>query len=194
MHAKGSISFGGVGFGAVVVDMQTDDGHKYHFSGYYANTSPEGAYGTDFEGDFQGLSHILGSCAFEIAAGGLGPGGAEISFWDLHGGIGTLAGYVFGGGIQFGIGGGTWSDEEYQQSKTKLDKSIPAGKKKKGVTLDDLAWLLLIVDNKINMLIENAGLGDKLAALADELHGPTEALRAAVEANQPTKEKKKDNG
>jgi hypothetical protein len=114
MHAKASVTFGGVGFGAVTIDMTTDDGHKYHFSGYYGNTSPGVGYGTDFEGDFGGLDHILGSCAFEIAAGGLGPGGAEISFWDLHGGIGTLAGYVFGGSIQFGIGGGTWSDEEWQ--------------------------------------------------------------------------------
>jgi hypothetical protein len=63
-------------------------------------------------------------------------------------------------------------------------------KKKKGVTLDDLFWLLLTINQKINMLAENAGLGDKLEALAQQLHAPTEALRAAVEANQPTQENK----
>lgn len=49
--------------------------------------------------------------------------------------------------------------------------------------------VLLVLNHKLNLLIEHEGLGDKLEALAETLHGPTEALRQAVEANQLKKEK-----
>lgn len=115
MHAKGSVTFGGIfGGGAIVCNLTTDDGHKYHFAGGvgYAG-SPTGGYGVNFEGEFPGLNHILGSCAVEVAEGALGPGGAQLTFFDLHGQIGTLVGYVFGGGAAFGIGGGSWTDAEH---------------------------------------------------------------------------------
>ena len=116
MHAKGSVSFGGAaGGGAIVCDITTDDGHKYHFVGGIGYIgSPTGGYGTTLEGDFPGLSHILGGCAVEVLAGSMGPGGIQMTFFDLHGQIGTLVGYVFGGGAAFGMGGGTWTDAEHQ--------------------------------------------------------------------------------
>jgi len=43
---------------------------------------------------------------------------------------------------------------------------------------------LTVIDKKVNLLVENAGMGDKLEALAQQLHGPTEALKAAVAAQQ----------
>lgn len=42
------------------------------------------------------------------------------------------------------------------------------------------------INHKLNMLIENAGMGDKLRALTEELRGPTDSLQDAVERNQPT--------
>lgn len=114
MEATGSVTFGGVGFAAMTADITTADGHKYHFVGYFADIgTPQIGYGTTFSGDFPGLSHIEGSCAVEVAAGSGGPGFAQITWFDLHGQIGTLTGQIFGGGFDIGIGGGTWSDEEW---------------------------------------------------------------------------------
>jgi len=53
------------------------------------------------------------------------------------------------------------------------------------ITLDDLAWLLIRMNKKLNMLVVAQGMEDKLNALREQLAGPTEALRQAVEANQP---------
>lgn len=53
------------------------------------------------------------------------------------------------------------------------------------ITLVDLAWLLLRINKKLNLLVENAGLKDELEAMRLELKGSTEALAAAVQANQP---------
>lgn len=115
MEATGSVQFGGAaGFGAVTADIQTEDGHKYHFKGFLGEIgTPTGGYGTTFSGDFPGLSHIEGSCAVEVSTASLGPGYAQITWFDLHGQIGTLVGYVFGGGFAVGIGGGSWNDEEW---------------------------------------------------------------------------------
>jgi hypothetical protein len=114
MHATGSLTFGGAGFGGVVADITTDDGHKYHFKGYFGSIgTPIVGYGTNFSGEFPGLSHIEGSCAFETVAFGEGPGGLQITWFDMHGQIGTLTGYIFGGGADFAMGGGTWDDEEW---------------------------------------------------------------------------------
>lgn len=121
MHAKGKVSYGGVLGAALVADIETDDGRKYHFAGGYGFVgSPEGGYGY-LEGDFPGLDHIEGSCAFETVAGNFGPGGLQITFFDLHGTIGTLAGYTFGGGIGFGMGGGSWTDEAAAVEKDDAD-------------------------------------------------------------------------
>lgn len=53
------------------------------------------------------------------------------------------------------------------------------------VTSSDVLHQLNAIDRKLNLLVEHAGLGDKLDALREELRGPTESLEAAVEANQP---------
>lgn len=106
MHAKGTITIGGVAFGAVTVDMETDDGHKYHFSGYYADAGVGVGVCDDAEGDFPGLSHITGGCFLEVAAV---PGGMGIAFNDFHGEIGQLGGVFKGAVVNVGFGGGTWS-------------------------------------------------------------------------------------
>ena len=40
------------------------------------------------------------------------------------------------------------------------------------------------INAKLNLLVDHAGLGDKLDALTEELRGPTDALQAAVDANK----------
>ena len=106
MHAKGTITIGGVAFGAVTVDMETDDGQKYHFAGYYADAGVGVGVCNDAEGDFPGLSHIIGGCFLEVAAV---PGGMGIAFNDFHGEIGQLGGVFEGAVVNVGFGGGTWS-------------------------------------------------------------------------------------
>lgn len=106
MHAKGTITIGGVAFGAVTIDMETDDGNKYHFSGYYADAGVGVGVCDDAEGDFPGLSHIIGGCFLEVAAV---PGGMGIAFNDFHGEIGQLGGVFKGAVVNVGVGGGTWS-------------------------------------------------------------------------------------
>ena len=105
MHAKGSITIGGAAFGAVTIDMETDDGTKYHFTGYYADAGIGVGVCDDAEGDFPGLSHIIGGCMLEVAAV---PGGMGIAFNDLHGEIGQLGGVFKGAVVQAGFGGGSW--------------------------------------------------------------------------------------
>lgn len=124
MQATGSVTFGGAGFAGVVADITTADGHKYHFKGYIGEIgTPQVGYGTTFSGDFPGLSHIDGSCALEVTTASDGPGYAQLTWFDLHGQIGTLVGYVFGGGFDVGIGGGSWSDEEWVHfNKPEADK------------------------------------------------------------------------
>lgn len=115
MEATGSVTFGGATFGGVIADIETADGHKYHFAGYIGEIgTPQVGYGTNFSGDFPGLDHIEGSCALQVSTAAIGPGYAQLTWFDLHGQIGTLVGYVFGGGFDVGIGGGTWTDEEWQ--------------------------------------------------------------------------------
>lgn len=106
MHAKGTVTIGGAGFGAVEADMETDDGHKYHFVGYYADAGVGVGKCSDAEGDFPGLDHIIGGCMMEVAQA---PGGAIVNFHDLHGEIGSLGGVFAGAVVQVGFGGGTWS-------------------------------------------------------------------------------------
>ncbi len=118
MHATGSVTFGGFLFGGVVADITTDDGHKYHFKGFVGEIGvPNVGYGTTFSGDFPGLDHIEGSCWLQVTDAAVGPGFAQLEFWDTHGQIGVLVGYVFGGGFNVGMGGGSWSDEEWQAEK-----------------------------------------------------------------------------
>jgi len=61
------------------------------------------------------------------------------------------------------------------------------------ITLEDLAWLLIRMNKKLNMLVIAQGMEDKLNTLREQLAGPTEALRQAVAANQPIKIYKEDN-
>ncbi len=118
MNATGSVTFGGVGFAAVLADITTEDGHKYHFKGYIGEIgTPQVGYGTQFSGDFPGLERILGQCALEVSTASMGPGFAQLTWFDLHGQIGTLVGQVFGGGFDVGMGGGTWDDEEFKVKK-----------------------------------------------------------------------------
>lgn len=115
MNATGSVTFGGTLFGSVLADITTQDGHKYHFRGYMGEIgTPNVGFGTNFSGDFPGLDHIDGSCAFEITEGAGGPGFCQVTWYDLHGQIGTLIGQIFGGGFDIGTGGGTWNDAEFQ--------------------------------------------------------------------------------
>jgi hypothetical protein len=110
MNGKANCTFGGVGGGVLVVDLTLDDGKVWHFQGGFGYIGTPGvAYGIGLKADFPGLSHIDGDCAFEVLDGGMGPGGVQMTFFDLHGTIGTVYGYVFGGGAQFGIGGGKWT-------------------------------------------------------------------------------------
>lgn len=123
MQATGSVTFGGVGFAAITADIKLADNTAYHFAGYIGDVgTPQVGYGTNFSGDFPGLSHILGSCAVEVASAGIGPGGAQITWFDLHGQIGTLVGYVFGGGFDIGLGGGKWDNEEDMLLPSLLEK------------------------------------------------------------------------
>src|SRR4051794_5572581 len=111
MNGKANCTFGGVAAGgALVVDLTLEDHHRWHFQGGfgYIGTTADVAYGIDLNADFPGLDHIDGDCAVEVLHGGMGPGGVQMTFFDLHGTIGTVVGYVFGGGAQFGMGGGKW--------------------------------------------------------------------------------------
>jgi hypothetical protein len=123
MQATGSVSFGGTLFGVMLADIKTEDGHGYHFRGYFGEVgTPNVGYGTNFSGDFPGLDHIEGSCWFEVAAGSGGPGACQVTFWDSHGQIGTLIGYIFGGGFDVGLGGGSWNDAEWQATNGDRDE------------------------------------------------------------------------
>lgn len=132
MHGKGQITFGGVAFAAVTGSITMDDGHVWSFSGYIGEIgTPNVGYG-NFEGEFPGYDHIEGKCALEIVDGGIGPGGAQITWFDLHGQIGTVIGYVFGGGADFGMGGGTWSETSVDLSgdqEEQLAQAVAALKK-----------------------------------------------------------------
>lgn len=110
MHGKGQVNWGGVLGAAVIADITMDDGRHFHFKGGMGEIgTPNGGYGI-LEGDFPGLDHIIGSCALETAQYVTGPGFVQFTFFDLHGTIGTLIGQAFGGGIDFGIGGGSWEE------------------------------------------------------------------------------------
>jgi hypothetical protein len=109
MHAKGTVTIGGLAFGAVEVDMETDDGNKYHFVGYYADAGAGVGTAPDAEGDFSGLDHILGGCFLSVIQV---PGGFGVSFDDFHGHIGTLGGLFEGAVIELGFGGGTWTSAD----------------------------------------------------------------------------------
>lgn len=111
MQGSGVVTIGGTVFGGVTVDLTLEDGSKYYFKGYYADAGVGVAHGT-LSGDFEGLSHILGSCGFTVEQGGVGPGGCAIQFWDFHGTIGNIEGFLYGAVVQLGIGGGSWDNDE----------------------------------------------------------------------------------
>lgn len=49
----------------------------------------------------------------------------------------------------------------------------------------DVMREIKVVNHKLNLLLENAGLGEQLRALTEQLRGPTDQLEATVKANQP---------
>ena len=111
MKVKGSISFGSVTVaGAIFCDITTEDGQKFRFKGGMGGVGTTATVGATIpiEGNFSGLSHILGSCAVEILHGGMGLDAIQITFFDLQGQIGSALGIGIGGGAFFGVGGGTW--------------------------------------------------------------------------------------
>jgi hypothetical protein len=126
MECTGSVTFGGFLFEAVTVDMTTADGHQWHFKGYAAEIGTANVgHGSNFSGDFPGLDHIDGACWFEVAAAGVGGGGAVINFHDSHGEIGSLEGAVFpAGGFTAALGGGSWDDEEWQALKNREEGNV----------------------------------------------------------------------
>jgi hypothetical protein len=111
MKGTADCNWGGFMGGALTADLTLDDKTIWHFQGGYAGavSGVSAAYSKGIGADFPGLDHIDGSCAFEVTAGGLGPSGIQVTFFDLHGIIGTIAGYAFGGGVILGIGGGAWA-------------------------------------------------------------------------------------
>jgi hypothetical protein len=125
MECTGTVTFGGFLFEAVTVDMTTADGHQWHFKGYAAEIGTANVgHGSNFSGDFPGLDHIDGACWFEVAAAGVGGGGAVLNFHDSHGEIGSLEGVVFpAGGFTAALGGGSWDDEEWQALKNPASES-----------------------------------------------------------------------
>jgi hypothetical protein len=125
MHASGAVDFGGIGFGGLTCDLTCDDGSRYHFTGYCADIGAGNAAGT-LEGDFEGLSHILGSCAFTLEHGGIGPGGIAIQWWDFHGTIGTIEGFIYGAVINLGIGGGTWTAVSSEKQLAEIRGGSPS--------------------------------------------------------------------
>jgi hypothetical protein len=111
MKVKGTITFGSLTVaGAVFCDITTEDGKKYHFKGGMGGVGTTASVSPliGIEGDFSGLAHILGSCAVEVLHGGMGLDAIQITFFDLQGQIGTALGIGIGGGVFFGVGGGTW--------------------------------------------------------------------------------------
>jgi hypothetical protein len=111
MKGKADCNWGGVMGGAFIADLKLDDGTNWHFQGGYGGvvSGASGGYSKGIGADFPGVDHLDGQCAFEVTAGGAGPSGIQITFFDLHGIIGTIAGYAFGGGAIVGIGGGSWA-------------------------------------------------------------------------------------
>jgi hypothetical protein len=115
MKVKADIRYGGIAGGGILgCDIKTEDGQIYCFEGFYAGLEvPHYGWNTKLEGDFTGMSHIQGRCAFEIVAAGVIdlPGGIQVTFFDTEGQIGTLVGMT--GSIPvvavFGIGGGAWT-------------------------------------------------------------------------------------
>lgn len=127
MECTGQVTIGGTVFGAVEADMETADGVKYHFVGYYADAGVGVGKCPSASGDFPGLDHIIGGCMMEVAQA---PGGAIVNFHDLHGQIGSLGGVFEGAVVQVGFGGGTWSyaDSAGQRLEDDLERGASAPK------------------------------------------------------------------
>jgi hypothetical protein len=115
MKVTAEIIFGGVvGGGLLSCNIKTEDGQRYCFQGGYAGLEcPHTGAISELEGDFPGISHIEGRCAFEIAAAGVFglPGGIQVTFFDTQDQIGTLVGVVGSALLAtavFGMGSGEW--------------------------------------------------------------------------------------
>lgn len=113
---SGTVTIGGLAFGAVEADIVLDDGNAYHFVGYYADAGAGVGVCDDPTGDFPGESHILGGCFMEVIQV---PGGMGVAFNDFHGEIGQLGGVFKGAVIELGVGGGTWTSSSEGQEHPK---------------------------------------------------------------------------
>jgi hypothetical protein len=121
----GQFTFGGSGFGAVTGNVKLSDGSTWTFAGkMFEIGTPNVGYGNVDCNGFPGESHMEGECSFTIADGGLGPGGFVITFYDLHGGIGTVYGYAFGGGVGFGGGWGYWTKQTGEEATDEQRQEI----------------------------------------------------------------------
>jgi hypothetical protein len=116
MKVTAEITFGGIaGFGILLCNITTEDEHKYCFQGGYVGLEcPHTGWNSKLKGDFSGISHIEGRCAFEIAAAGVIEivGGIQVTFFDTDGQVGTLVGLVATDlpvTAVFGIGFGAWT-------------------------------------------------------------------------------------
>ena len=110
---SGTVTIGGVVFGAVEADIKLDDGSSWHFAGYYADCGAGVGVCNNPSGDFPGESHMAGSCFMSVIQV---PGGFGVSFDDFHGHIGTLGGVFAGAIIELGVGGGAWTQESAEDA------------------------------------------------------------------------------
>lgn len=116
---SGTVTIGGIAFGAVEADIKLDDGNSYHFVGYYADAGVGVGVCDNPTGDFPGESHILGGCFMEVIQV---PGGMGVAFNDFHGEIGQVGGLFKGAVIELGVGGGTWTSASAEAASKKADK------------------------------------------------------------------------
>jgi hypothetical protein len=118
---SGTVTIGGIAFGAVEADIKLDDGTSWHYAGYYADAGAGVGVCDAPTGDFPGESHMEGSCFMSVIQV---PGGFGVSFDDFHGHIGTLGGVFKGAIIELGIGGGAWTKESGEASELKVGDKL----------------------------------------------------------------------
>ena len=111
MAITGQVIIGGVGLGAIVVDLKFDNGQKWHFGGVSAPVFGGSASVPVQSAVFPGFSHIDGPCGLAYVFGGTPVGGIAIRFFDLHGEIGHITALSLGIGEGAGGGGGAWKQE-----------------------------------------------------------------------------------
>lgn len=111
MAITGIIMIGGVGVGAVEVDLKFDNGQRWKFLGGLLPVFGGTISVPVSSAAFPGFSHIEGACGLAYIFGGTPVGGVAIRFFDLHGEIGHITALSAGIGVGTGGGGGTWKKE-----------------------------------------------------------------------------------